>query len=430
MEQYQGTKPPSAAHAFDVAALQAYLQRALPGFAGPLAVEQFKGGQSNPTYKLITPAGSYVMRSKPGPVAKLLPSAHAIEREYRVMAALAGSGVPVPKMLLECGDESVIGRAFYLMELVEGRVLWEQSLPGMAREQRAAIYDEMNRVIATLHRLDVGALGCLLGEPQVDRPSMRRLMRDCVGERQVGSAAGLVRRCGRQSGRCGRGRFDSRGCGLDARRRDADGVELWQRDGPGRWDMWRRGGWFRPWRRCEGGPGREAAVLGLVRGRDGQHAHGVPEVGDDRGQRGDVFGHVLIRLALRARLLEQRRSQSGRVAFGCDPVGVRLVCRGQLGAVLGQDLAEQLRRASGVRLLLSAQLVTVLAEQLRGAGGLRLALGTSRRSTRVRARSEWAASPRSGASWAGRSAPEPRGPSRRRRGRPWFRRAAPRARPP
>ena len=159
MEQYQGTKPPSAAHAFDVAALQAYLQRALPGFAGPLAVEQFKGGQSNPTYKLITPAGSYVMRSKPGPVAKLLPSAHAIEREYRVMAALAGSGVPVPKMLLECGDESVIGRAFYLMELVEGRVLWEQSLPGMAREQRAAIYDEMNRVIATLHRLDVGALG-------------------------------------------------------------------------------------------------------------------------------------------------------------------------------------------------------------------------------------------------------------------------------
>ena len=159
MDQYQGTKAPSAAHAFDVQALQAYLQRELPGFAGPLAVEQFKGGQSNPTYKLVTPTAAYVMRSKPGPVAKLLPSAHAIEREYRVMAALAGSGVPVPKMLLQCGDESVIGRAFYLMELVEGRVLWEQSLPGMAREQRAAIYDEMNRVIATLHRLDVGALG-------------------------------------------------------------------------------------------------------------------------------------------------------------------------------------------------------------------------------------------------------------------------------
>ncbi|HOM15141.1 MAG TPA: phosphotransferase family protein, partial [Rubrivivax sp.] len=159
MDQYQGTKAPSAAHAFDVQALQAYLQRELPGFAGPLAVEQFKGGQSNPTYKLVTPTAAYVMRSKPGPVAKLLPSAHAIEREYRVMAALAGSGVPVPKMLLQCGDESVIGRAFYLMELVEGRVLWEQSLPGMAREQRAAIYDEMNRVIAALHRLDVGALG-------------------------------------------------------------------------------------------------------------------------------------------------------------------------------------------------------------------------------------------------------------------------------
>ena len=159
MEQFQGTKAPTGAHAFDTAALQAYLQQHLPGFAGPLEVAQFKGGQSNPTYKLLTPAASYVMRSKPGPVARLLPSAHAIEREFRVMGALAGSGVPVPRMLLHCDDEAVIGRAFYLMELVEGRVLWEQSLPGMTREQRAAIYDEMNRVIATLHRLDVAALG-------------------------------------------------------------------------------------------------------------------------------------------------------------------------------------------------------------------------------------------------------------------------------
>jgi aminoglycoside phosphotransferase (APT) family kinase protein len=99
------------------------------------------------------------MRSKPGPVSKLLPSAHAIEREFRVMGALAGSGVPVPKMLLLCDDESIIGRAFYLMECVQGRVLWDQSLPGMTREQRGAIYDEMNRVIAALHKLDVGALG-------------------------------------------------------------------------------------------------------------------------------------------------------------------------------------------------------------------------------------------------------------------------------
>ena len=159
MEQFEGTKPPAGAHAFDIAALQRYLQRQLPGFAGPLAVEQFKGGQSNPTYKLVTPGASYVMRSKPGPVAKLLPSAHAIEREFRVMGALADSGVPVPRMLLHCDDETVIGRAFYVMQLVEGRVLWDQSLPGMTREQRGAIYDEMNRVIATLHRLDVAALG-------------------------------------------------------------------------------------------------------------------------------------------------------------------------------------------------------------------------------------------------------------------------------
>ena len=159
MDQFQGTKAVADSHAFDIAALQAHLERQLPGFAGPLSVEQFKGGQSNPTYKLVTPQASYVMRSKPGPVAKLLPSAHAIEREFRVMGALAGSEVPVPKMLLLCDDESVIGRAFYLMQFVPGRVLWEQSLPGLTREQRGAIYDEMNRVIAALHRLDVAALG-------------------------------------------------------------------------------------------------------------------------------------------------------------------------------------------------------------------------------------------------------------------------------
>ena len=159
MDQYQGTKPVTGTHAFDVGALQRYLEQQLPGFAGPLSIEQFKGGQSNPTFKLVTPQASYVMRSKPGPVAKLLPSAHAIEREFRVMGALAGSGVPVPKMLLLCDDESVIGRAFYLMECVQGRVLWDQSLPGMTREQRGAIYDEMNRVIAALHRLDPAAVG-------------------------------------------------------------------------------------------------------------------------------------------------------------------------------------------------------------------------------------------------------------------------------
>ena len=159
MDQFQGTKPLAGTHAFDTAALQSYLEQHLPGFAGPLTVEQFKGGQSNPTYKLHTPQASYAMRSKPGPVAKLLPSAHAIEREFRVMGALAGSQVPVPRMHLLCDDESVIGRAFYVMEFVQGRVLWEQSLPDMTREQRGAIYDEMNRVIAELHRLDPAAVG-------------------------------------------------------------------------------------------------------------------------------------------------------------------------------------------------------------------------------------------------------------------------------
>ncbi|MDP1649548.1 MAG: phosphotransferase [Rubrivivax sp.] len=159
MEHYTGTKAVASSHAFDAAALQAYLGRELPGFAGPLTVEQFKGGQSNPTYKLLTPARAYVMRSKPGPAARLLPSAHAVDREFRVMKALAGSGVPVAKMHLLCTDEAVIGRAFYVMEFMDGRVLWDQALPGMTPLQRGAIYDEMNRVIATLHSVDVQAAG-------------------------------------------------------------------------------------------------------------------------------------------------------------------------------------------------------------------------------------------------------------------------------
>jgi aminoglycoside phosphotransferase (APT) family kinase protein len=159
MEQYTGTKAVAASHAFDTASLEAHLRDHLEGFAGPLSVEQFKGGQSNPTYKLVTPAASYVMRTKPGPTAKLLPSAHAIEREYRVMAALHGTGVPVARMHLLCENEAVIGRAFYVMEFVAGRVLWDQALPGLAPAERGAIYDEMNRVMAALHRVDVVASG-------------------------------------------------------------------------------------------------------------------------------------------------------------------------------------------------------------------------------------------------------------------------------
>jgi len=159
MEHFTGTKPVADSHAFSVPALEAHLQRDLPGFAGPLRVEQFKGGQSNPTYKLLTPARDYVMRTKPGPAARLLPSAHAIEREFRVMRGLHGSGVPVAQMHLLCEDEAVIGRAFYVMEFMEGRVLWDQALPGFDPAGRAAIYDEMNRVIAALHSVDVAAAG-------------------------------------------------------------------------------------------------------------------------------------------------------------------------------------------------------------------------------------------------------------------------------
>jgi aminoglycoside phosphotransferase (APT) family kinase protein len=159
MEHFTGTKPVAASHAFDTAALQAYLERELPGFRGPLVVEQFKGGQSNPTYKLLTPGRAFVMRSKPGPAAKLLPSAHAVDREFRVMQALAGSGVPVAQMHLLCTDEAVIGRAFYVMEFMDGRVLWDQALPGMTPAERGALYDEMNRVIAALHSVDVEAVG-------------------------------------------------------------------------------------------------------------------------------------------------------------------------------------------------------------------------------------------------------------------------------
>src|SRR6202012_5582851 len=158
-EQNTGTRPVADSHRFDIAALETFLAANLPRFAGPLSVEQFKGGPSNPTYKLFEASRSYVMRSKPGPVAKLLPSAHAVEREYRVMDALAGTGVPVAKMLLLCEDESVIGRAFFVMEFVEGRGFWDQGLQDATPAERGAIYDEMNRVIAAMHSVDVDKVG-------------------------------------------------------------------------------------------------------------------------------------------------------------------------------------------------------------------------------------------------------------------------------
>lgn len=158
-DHFIGTRAVSEQHAFDTAALSAWLEKNLEGFNGPLTVEMFKGGQSNPTYKLITPDQSYVMRAKPGPVAKLLPSAHAIEREFAVMSGLQGTDVPVPRMYCLCEDESIIGRAFYIMEFMQGRVLWDQSLPGMTPAERTAIYNESNRVISALHTVKFAERG-------------------------------------------------------------------------------------------------------------------------------------------------------------------------------------------------------------------------------------------------------------------------------
>jgi len=158
-DHFIGTRAVSEKHAFDTAALTVWLEKNLEGFAGPLTVEMFKGGQSNPTYKLVTPRQSYVMRAKPGPVAKLLPSAHAVEREFAVMRGLGGTDVPVPRMYCLCEDEAVIGRAFYVMEFMQGRVLWDQALPEMTPAQRGEIYDEMNRVIAALHTVKFAERG-------------------------------------------------------------------------------------------------------------------------------------------------------------------------------------------------------------------------------------------------------------------------------
>jgi aminoglycoside phosphotransferase (APT) family kinase protein len=159
-EEMIGTKPVSERQRFDVDALGAYLAAHVGGYpGGPLTVAQFKGGQSNPTFKIGAGGKQYVLRTKPGPAAKLLPSAHAIEREFRVMDALQKAGFPAPRQYALCTDESVIGRAFFVMEFIEGRVLWDQSLPGMTQDQRRAIYDEMNRVIAQLHMIDYAAIG-------------------------------------------------------------------------------------------------------------------------------------------------------------------------------------------------------------------------------------------------------------------------------
>ena len=148
-----------------VETLQSYLASHLNGFAGPLTLERFKGGQSNPTYKLTAPGRSYVLRRKPS--GKLLPSAHAIEREYRVTLALAEASFPVARPLHLCTDDTVIGSAFYIMEHAPGRVVWQPHAPGFSAQDRAALFSSLNTTIARLHGFDPGSLGLTdFGKPQ------------------------------------------------------------------------------------------------------------------------------------------------------------------------------------------------------------------------------------------------------------------------
>jgi len=145
------------AHRFDEAALSAYMQEHVEGFCGPLTIKQFEGGQSNPTFQLITPATTYVLRKQPP--GELLPSAHQVDREYKVMHALRDTQVPVPKMYCLCEDSGIIGTKFYVMEMIEGRLFTETNLPSLNKEERRAIYLDLARIMALLHGVDVNAVG-------------------------------------------------------------------------------------------------------------------------------------------------------------------------------------------------------------------------------------------------------------------------------
>lgn len=156
-EANAGTTPVREGYRFDEAALAGWMDANVEGFAGPLTVEQFKGGQSNPTYKLVTPGRAYVLRRKPpGPVLK---GAHAVEREAKVLSALGSVGFPVAHVHGLCMDESVIGSWFYVMEMVEGRIFWDATFPDVPREERPAYFDAMNATIASLHSIDREAVG-------------------------------------------------------------------------------------------------------------------------------------------------------------------------------------------------------------------------------------------------------------------------------
>ncbi len=152
-----GVKPVEERHRIDAGRLEDFLKKHLENFRGPLVIEQFKGGQSNPTYRVTAGGKRYALRRKPP--GKLLPSAHAVDREFKVIQALWKVGFPVARPYVLCEDPEVIGTAFYLMDCMEGRVLWDQSLPGMQKAERRAIWEELNRVIALLHSVDYKAVG-------------------------------------------------------------------------------------------------------------------------------------------------------------------------------------------------------------------------------------------------------------------------------
>jgi aminoglycoside phosphotransferase (APT) family kinase protein len=155
--QFSGTRDVLDAHRFDVEQLREYMLSHVEGFHGALTVRQFKGGQSNPTYLLESESGKYVLRRKPP--GKLLKSAHAVDREFRVISALYAADFPVPRPYVLCKDEELIGTMFYIMEFVEGRIFWDLDLPGLDPGERGAIYDQTNKVIADLHNLDPVRLG-------------------------------------------------------------------------------------------------------------------------------------------------------------------------------------------------------------------------------------------------------------------------------
>lgn len=152
-----GTMSVREEYRLDEPALNRWMHQHVPDFQGPLQIEQFKGGQSNPTYKLITPKSSYVLRRKPpGP---LLPGAHDVEREARILQALGGVGFPVAHVHGVCADPSILGSAFFVMQMVEGRIFWDASFPQVVREQRPAYFDAMNATLAMLHQVDYAAIG-------------------------------------------------------------------------------------------------------------------------------------------------------------------------------------------------------------------------------------------------------------------------------